>query len=378
MNKLGCYRVGSLLTHSKLEAIELHTKTGIHPHWDFNEAVFSSYNWTIEPSKTILELYKERAQQLRDQYDYIVLMYSGGADSTTVLESFVNNDIKIDEVASYINYNATGDKENWLNSEIFNVSVPTIDRIKEKHPYIKYRMIDLTELTVDTFKKDTTKFDWIYSVNMFLNPNAASREDLPLKIKEWADIIYSGKKLCILWALDKPRVLHQDGQYVFSFIDFIDNGPTVKSISGLQPYTDELFYWTPDKPEILIKQGHLIKNYLSRFNVTSLPFVSTVKSDLAYRVVDGKKYWLSNHGVHQLIYPQWDINTFTVGKPNSIVFTPRDTWFYNIEKENDIKKNWKTGLDKLWSTVPDYWKNDVNDISHGLKASLSKEYILGT
>jgi hypothetical protein len=378
MNKLGCYRVGDLCTHSKLEAIELHTKTGIHPHWDFNEAVFSSYNWTVEPAKPILELYKERAQQLRDQYDYIVLMYSGGADSTTVLESFVNNDIKIDEVASYINYNATGDKENWLNSEIFNVSVPTIDRIKESHPYIKYRMIDLTELTVDTFKKDSTKFDWIYSVNMFLNPNAASREDLPLKIKEWADIIHSGKKLCVLWALDKPRVLHQNGQYVFSFIDFIDNGPTVKSIAGLQPYTDELFYWTPDKPEILIKQGHLIKNYLSRYDVTTLPFVSTAKSDLAFREVNGKKYWLSNHGVHQLIYPQWDIDTFTVGKPNSIVFTPRDTWFYNIEKENDIKKNWKTGLDKLWATVPDYWKNDVNDISHGLKASLSKEYILGT
>ena len=41
-DKLGVYRVGDFKFYSKLEAIEMHAKTGIHPHWDFNEAVFSS------------------------------------------------------------------------------------------------------------------------------------------------------------------------------------------------------------------------------------------------------------------------------------------------------------------------------------------------
>ena len=73
-DKLGVYRVGDLKFYSKLEAIEMHTKTGIHPHWDFNEAVFSSYDWTVEPKEDLLELYKQRAEQLRNQYDYIILI----------------------------------------------------------------------------------------------------------------------------------------------------------------------------------------------------------------------------------------------------------------------------------------------------------------
>lgn len=374
-DRLGCYRVGDLKFYSKLEAIEMHAKTGIHPHWDFNEAVFSCYDWTHEPAKSILELYRERAQQLRDQYDYIVLMFSAGADSTTVLESFVNNDIKIDEVASYINYDATGDKDNWLNGEVFKVGVPYVEKLRETRPDLKHRMIDLTELTVNRFTDTESKFSWIYSVNMLQNPNAASREDLPFKIKEWADIIHSGKKLCILWALDKPRIVQKDGKFCFTFLDFIDNGPTVKSIAGQQPYSDELFYWTPDKPEILIKQGHLIKNYLQG-DVTQLPFVSREKSDLAYREVNGVKYWLSNHGVHQLIYPQWDIGTYSVGKPWSAIFTPRDDWFFGIEKENPIRKNWLSGLNLLWKTLPNYWKSDPTDVSKGIKGSLSRDYFL--
>lgn len=375
-DRLGYYRVGDLKFYSKLEAIEMHVKTGTHPHWDFNEAVFTSYDWTQEPAEDILELYRQRAVQLREKYDHIVLMYSGGADSTTVLESFVNNNIHVDEVASYINYEATGDRDNYLNAEIFRVSVNKIDQLKEKYPWLKYRLIDLTDLTLDLFGQHQTRFDWIYSMNMFFNPNAAARDQLALKIKEWADIIHAGKRFCIVWAHDKPRIQHENGVWTFRFIDLIDNGPTVKSISGQNPYADELFYWSPDLPKIVIKQCHLIKNYLSTDQVKDLPFVSLEKSDLAYRTINGVRYWLSNHGVHRLIYPNWDIHTFSNGKPSSIIFSDRDFWFYNIENQNHLKKNWAVGLDKLWKMLPDYWKNDPNDINHGLKACWSRNYYL--
>jgi hypothetical protein len=375
-DKLGVYRIGDLKFYSKLEAIEMHSKTGHHPHWDFNESVFSSYDWTKEPAEPIAELYRRRAQQLRDSYDYIVLMFSGGADSTTVLRSFLDNDIKLDEAVSYMSYDATGDKDHFFNAEIFRVSIPVAEQLKTQYPWLKHRIIDLTELIVDYYDKNQNKFDWIYEMNMCFSPNSTSKESLPLKIKEWADIIHSGKKFCVLWAHDKPRIMHENGKFLFKFIDIIDNAATVKSMSGQQPYTDELFYWTPDLPEILIKQGHLIKNYLSAPNVQNLPFVSQEKSDLAYREVNGVKYWLSNHGVHTLIYPGWDIRTFTNGKASSPIFTERDSWFFNLSTGHKIKQNWWTGLDKLWKLVPDYWKNNPKDIHDGLKACWSKNYYL--
>ena len=373
-DKLGCYRVGDLKFYSKLEAIEAHTKTGIHPHWDFNEAVFSSYDWTQEPKDNILELYRQRAQQLRDKYDYIVLMYSGGADSHTVLESFVTNDIKLDEFVSWTTYEMTGNKNDYMNSEMFKVSYPVAQKYCEKYPLLKYRVIEISKLVVDYFTENNNT-DWIYNMNMAYNANCSSRESLPLKVKEWADIIAQGKKLCVLWGKDKPRITQIDGKFAFKFIDIIDECATVKSVAGLQPYTDEFFYWTPDTPNILIKQAHLIKNYLNQINLESLPFVSLNKSDLAYRKVNGKKYWLSNHGVHSIIYPNWDINTYSSGKITSLIYSDRDTWFYN-SNNHDILNNWRNGLDELVRIIPDYWKNDIKDLSKGLKACWSKDYYL--
>jgi hypothetical protein len=375
-DRFGYYRVGDLKFYSKLEAIEMHTRTGVQPHWDFNEAVFSSYDWTIEPKESILELYRQRAQQLRDQYDYIVLVYSGGADSETILQSFIDNDILLDEVASYVNYAGTGSKTSFMNEEIFGNAIPRLARLKEQYPWLKHRVIEMADLQLEHFKKQEVKFDWIYSVNSCFDSNCVAREELPLNIKDWANIINQGKKLCLLWGYDKPRVFHENGRFSMKFIDIIDSGPTVKSFKGQLPYSDEPFYWTPDLPNIVIKQGHLIKNYLNN-HLTNLPHFSTTdKSDLAYRTVNGRKFWLSKDAVHSIIYPGYQLGTLTAAKPTSIIMSERDTWFYNIENSNKSLQVWRMGIDKLWKTLPDYWKNDPNNMLKGVKHCWSKEYYL--
>ena len=63
-DQFGYYTVGDLKTYSKIEAIELYLKVGIHPEWHFNEEVFGRYDWTIEPSASLEQLYAIRAQQI--------------------------------------------------------------------------------------------------------------------------------------------------------------------------------------------------------------------------------------------------------------------------------------------------------------------------
>ena len=168
-----------------------------------------------------------------------------------------------------------------------------------------------------------------------------------------------------------------DGKFCLRFQDTIGFVPDVTSIAGQQPYTDELFFWTPDNPEIVIKQAHLVKRYLSAPNVKNLPYVSEGNTDLAYTVVDGKKYGLSTHGLHALIYPEWDLGvTTTAAKPRSIIFADRDEWFFKLESTNPHLLNWHFGLEKIWKTSPDYWKNDPMDIAQGLKGSVSKNYFI--
>lgn len=376
-DKLGVYRVGDLKFYSKFEAIQMHQKTGIHPHWDFNEAAFSTWDWTTEPTESLLELYRQRAQQLRDQYDYLILNYSGGADSTAVLDAFVDNDIKLDEIAHHSNYSKTNSKEDYMNAELFKVAFPKVEEVKQRFPWIKQRIIDIPELILDYFKGSESPDAWRYELNSIFNPHSVARERIALKIKDWADIINSGKKLAIITGTDKPRIIHHpDGRFSFRFLDLTDASATVSSMAGQQPYTDEFFFWTPDMPQISIKQAHVVKRFLTDKTSMSSPFMSDKRSDLAFIRENGKTTWLSNHGLHSLIYPTWNIANFTVGKPRSVVFSPRDYWIHNLEDSHYLRIRWDYGFKSWWQNLPDYWKNDVNDPSKGIKLCWSKDYYL--
>jgi len=374
-DRLGVYRVGDLKFYSKLEAIEMHTKTGIHPHWDFNEAVFDTYDWTVEPKKNILELYQQRAIQLREQYDYIILMYSGGSDSHTVLQSFLDNDIKIDELCSWINYKGTDSKKSQLNEEIYDTAIPAVTEFSQTHPWLKHRVLDLTDIMLDHMTNKGLGHEWIYKTNHFLGPNVVSRENIVSKVSEWRNMVDSGKKLCVLWGKDKPRVHQIDGKFAFRFLDLNDDAASVLSMSGQQDYSDEWFYWAPDLPELLIKQAHIIKNYLSTANVHTLPFVTNCCTGLSYTQRKNQQYWLSIQGTSHLVYPQWSEPEVTGAKPPSIVLPPRDNWFYSIA-EHSVKRNLVEGLRKLQQQLPDYWKNDPKDFVKGIKACWSKPYFL--
>ena len=91
---------------NKLEAcLELNRIGGDHHvHWNYHEDVFSRALWTHEPPDDIEELYRQRALQLREQYDHLVLFYSGGADSTTILQAFIKNNIKLDLLFGIISF----------------------------------------------------------------------------------------------------------------------------------------------------------------------------------------------------------------------------------------------------------------------------------
>ena len=93
--RLGFYTVGDQRFYSKPQALLEATATGHFPHFNFNREVYSKIDTTIEPQTSLRELYRMRAKQLREKYDYIRLEFSGGSDSTTVLYSFINNGIQI-------------------------------------------------------------------------------------------------------------------------------------------------------------------------------------------------------------------------------------------------------------------------------------------
>jgi len=358
-DKFGFYQVGDFRTYSKFEAAEQQVKTGQKMRWNFNDTVYQSFDWTQEPVESLSELYRQRAQQLREQYDYLVLWFSGGADSSNILSSFIENNIPLDEVASYVNYEATGDRFNHLNAEIYHVAVPVIEQAKVQQPWLKHTVIDISKSIMDFFQKKEANFDWIYQVNNYVNPNTVSRRDIKLKISHWTKLFDAGKKVGFIYGIDKPRVIGLNGKYYIKFVDMMDVAVSAECQMLNRAWEfNELFYWAPDHPKIVIKQGHVIKNFLKLHAATSEFMVKNKElGGPVTTTIDGKLSYLTLTGLHKLIYPSW-VPVPYQEKPKSLVFTARDTWFFNLSDSDPAKYAWKTGLEHRWRATPDFLKQD--------------------
>ena len=103
--KLGFYVCNGQEFSSKIRALLYSNEVNKPVEWMFNDRVFQSYDWTVEPIETLDELYDHRAKQLRSQYDYVILSYSGGADSHNILMSFVRQGLHIDEIITNTSIN---------------------------------------------------------------------------------------------------------------------------------------------------------------------------------------------------------------------------------------------------------------------------------
>jgi hypothetical protein len=358
MNKdhFGYYLVGTHKTYSKIEALELAHSLNVEFTWVFNDDTFSKHPWHIDTKQDIKQLYKKRAEQIRHKYDYIVLWYSGGADSFTMTNTFKENNIHVDEIAQFHAYEGEKSWDSFLNKEVAEVAIPQTKEFLKAMPHTKHRLVDLSPIQKTVFDHDNNKLDFIYKSNNSFGPHQLARTYLREKIDDWKQIIASGKKLCFVWAHDKPAVRYNVNldKYYLEFHDSIDGGgvgPRIQ-IENKQEYNDEFFYWSPDAADIITRQAHIVVNYLRNppkedldsAYLTTDPYSYTlshtgdfVPTELrrASTLINSVVYYLTSEGLHRLIYPNYRLDTFTPGKPYGWIFGPRDWWWFKCYKEKD-------------------------------------------
>jgi len=373
-DKLGFYLVGWKKFYNKTLALLESKKTGYDVLWIFNDEIYGKIDWTIPIEENLLTLYKKRAQQLRDSYDYLMLYFSGGADSVNILRAFVENNIFLDEIVMQLpepvrqSFDPNDTSEGNFYAELEYSAIPYLNKIKNKlDPRTVIRYQDFAKPGLELLEKDY----WFDSVPLCTNITlsgvfrqiAQNADTHILRINE------RGKSVAQILGIDKPLV-YFDGTHYFSYfmdtstyhyvspIDF--NNTDLSKIN----YHTEFFYWTPDMPEIVIKQAQLIKQQCEKD-----PWTRQMISEIFVRHISEYRPVL-----HPIIYPSDVTVEFQTEKPSTKIKRDMDRWFWSTASEK-IKNNYLEAIHYLGYNIDDKYKIK-GDIEYGIGSHKTRFYRL--
>lgn len=343
-NKFGYYQVGpTFKSYSRFEALEYKELYGGDVQWVFNDDFFSAIDWTVEPTETLEELYAQRAQQLRDKYDYLVLYFSGGADSHNILNAFAQNKIHIDEVISFHTYDLTNDSKFAKTDhigEIFGAAVPEFEKLKHLLPNTVHTVLDISDLSKSVLNQieiTDYKFNFVYDRNNYFGPTALARDKIS-QLPKYLKLYEQGRTVGFIHGLEKPKIYFDKREWHFCFWSIVDSVTSIprRQHSNNKWEQDELFYWDPSAWKIIAKQCHSVRNYikLNSDQIKSWPpsddYTNGIKNiEPSTLEILGKM--MPIEVLKQIIYPWWRPDILNFGKMHykSTLLGNMNQWYLN-------------------------------------------------
>ena len=387
--RLGHYQTNNKIFINKAEALIEASRTNSSIYWNFNDGVFSAIDWRVPIETSLSDLYKQRAQQLRDKYDFISLYYSGGVDSTNVLHSFIDNDIPIDEIVMYKpkvihEYNTLDRTNNNVFSEILYAAIPHLNKTALQSKISSVRLLDIDSAT-SAFLNNSKLVEQYQTLNLYM-PTGAGRLAMGITDPVWNDLYSKGKRVAHIHGIDKPTIKITNSIASFQFLDTCVASavysPHYESDHSemLNSYQfNELFYWTPDLPQLVIKQCQSVMR------------AATVAE---YRTkLENSDRWKQDKMtfIHDYIYPP-HVNSvrdlFCTQKPGQDIYAGQGQWFYEKMPAQDhgvffdIVRNMQKCIDSKYFRGPNNTNYYLSDPDEGspkiaLRTIKSKEYCLG-
>ena len=353
--KNGYYQIGDSFASHVGPACQEATRTNQTIQWHFGNEVYNNFNWRSRLNVPITELYRLRAQQLRDKYDYLVLWFSGGADSTTILRSFVDNGIHLDEVMivwprSLTNGrytpNLNTDSSNMVSEWDFSIE-PKLKWLATHHPEIKITVLE------QFLNPNTSENYFLNNWHLAEKINYAIIDRQYLLDNEIKERYKKHKNIASITGASPPEVFLLNDKWVsVFFVSEASTGAVGKSdyLNDGTPRNVELFYWAHEFPEIIREQGHLILDYLNEFPQFRSIFASS--SDTGVPGVFDTRYDMRRQLIKKIVYPTWDLSTFQVGKPRSFYHYPSYyQWFFSNPESKSFISGWEHAIKQHESMI---------------------------
>lgn len=329
------------------------------------EERFSSADWVTEPEISLTELYRLRAQQIRQNYDHVVLTYSGGSDSTNLLHSFFSNGIKPDEVISFmLKGKDFSDTKTTFNKEITYNQKAIKEYVHSNN--VAYHTVDVSNFYNSIFDNEF----WCYESG--INRAYITARANCVKLERYKKKVNLGKKCCIVYGLEKPALSIDNHNNFYAY--FLDSPLQQYNLNDM--YSDnydgltlERFYVSGDMPELTIKQSHIVANYfINKYAKKSKDMLRLGFDNNPQNYKDIVMDLLYGHCFDQK-------KCFTVGK-SSYITGVRDDWLVSLGDDDRRKMNVYNGWIAMAKNIGDEWFNGKH-WKHDVVGCISKPYYLG-
>lgn len=334
------YKVGNSCFDSKIDACLISQKTGKPVEWEFAcDKVYRKYNWKIEPEQSLDFYYDKRAREIREKYDYIIIAYSGGADSHNMLTSFIRQGLHVDEIFTVHVTNLaerhidmTGSSRNPENVEaeyVLNV-VPKLKALKDKLPNTKITSVDMSDFIFNPLSSDDES--WVEEMADIRNIYNL-RFDW-FQIPQFKNLLdnNSNKSLCVVCGCDKPKTMIKDNNFFTTFTDIAYGSGTPLPFIGDYGYTNlyvEYFYWDTTTTDMLCKQAHSIRKQV----------LLNPNLEYYWDIDKIRKRGESFGGISRLYHEKWIVPW---------IYT---TWDNGFQANKSMRGLWTTELDDFWLDI---------------------------
>jgi hypothetical protein len=376
----GYYQIGDQIFNNKVAALYAATKANKMPEFHLHDEVFSVVPWTIPSTRSLAEVYKERAQEIRDTYDYVSLSFSGGADSWNALHSFLSNGIHLDEVYTkwaidgprkYVKANNVVKDASNFTSEYEYAVKPVLEYIEKNFPKTKITFQELTNEYFDIVTEDQIIRSGFGAFQGMSPTRCAYSIGL--------DVDYATKKVASVRGGGKLQMYLENGKFYTYFSDS-ETWP----VDADPHFTLEHFYLGVNCGDLLRTQAHLVMNFFKanpglQYIIERRPRETSpgVFENIAYRNVDDEAQRLYDNIIKSVCYPNWNPSTFQANKNTTALFE-REEDFWILKDNPTSVQSWKWILEQYVKEIHPLAFKQLEGNKKAIKNIISKPYLVGS
>lgn len=364
--KYGYWICNGVSFTNKLEALIYASQVNKPVRLVYHDSIWRNFDRSQLGKYSLDYLYKQRAEQLREKYEYLILYYSGGADSHNILETFLKNKIKLDEICIkwpkpllegkfYQPNQVDRTARNYWSEWDYSIK-PTLEKIKQTHPEIKISIKDYTN------NLDNLKFEKVFDIvnhtrsGAMLYSSAISDSQFLIK-----------KNIGHIFGVDKPLLANIKNKiYMF----FSDLALSILQPSEIDNESTEAFYWSPDFPILTFEMAYQVSQYYLLFpeHQKYLWFNNVF-------VESNTRTQFQNDIVKKFCYTTWD-NRFQADKPLDSARTDKWFWFFENSEFEKIVDVYQGELKNRISQISENFLDISSQLSPGVKTIIGDLFFI--